>query len=413
MENIKPPFWSLMSGLKQQLGYTISLDKYFDFVNLLNSSRLLKNPCNQPIDTPKLYSDPLSLFYIAKGLFLVNEKDHLGIFSELFYEVLVEELKKTETPIDKKVSNLTSKIISDHSNETSDPKKNVRESLNLPNAPLIKEIMDGKLDIDNDTKGNPISLSNEKNRISDNIKKLNEGNVAKNSSDNRKSFTFSDEYFNATRRQMIKAWRSIRSSESSRGWQDIDINETMNKIVQLGGFFIEPAYVRVKRNRKALLLIFADYMGSMIPFHELSDRLIRTATHEGGHDNANVYYFQNWPLGYLFRNSNLTDLISRKEVFSRAHKGSTIAIIISDAGRARQDPNTKSSSLRYEKMNSFLSELRPTVSRTIWINPLPRDRWKDNAAIELEKRVDLMIPILDKNQMHFQDSFLSIFKTVE
>ena len=58
----------------------------------------------------------------------------------------------------------------------------------------------------------------------------------------------------------------------------------------------------------------------------------------------------------------------------------TLVIIFSDAGAARQ----RSVYSRYEETYDFLERLLPKVQRLAWLNPLPRFRWQDNTAEEID-----------------------------
>ena len=95
------------------------------------------------------------------------------------------------------------------------------------------------------------------------------------------NFLMTDEYFPVTRRQMIKGWQFLRYQEKGGFTNEIDIPATVQKIGR-EGLFTGPILKQGVRNREDTLIIFADYRGSMMPFHELTNRLIETARKEGG-----------------------------------------------------------------------------------------------------------------------------------
>ena len=218
-----------------------------------------------------------------------------------------------------------------------------------------------------------------------------------------------DEYFSVTRRQMIKGWQFLRHKEKSNRPENIDIESTILQIAK-DGLFIEPRYLYGYQNRSDTLIIFADYRGSMTPFHELSNRLIQTARSEGGHPRAPVFYFQNYPVGYVYRQPNLTRQAKVKEALLTANRNFTLGIVISDAGAARGNADSARIKSRIEITKHFLEDLNKYCAHTIWLNPMPAHRWKGTAAAAIKDEVMLMAPILDDDTYSFQDTLRTILK---
>ncbi len=223
------------------------------------------------------------------------------------------------------------------------------------------------------------------------------------------NYLHTDEYFSVTRRQMIKGWQFLRHKEKSRRPENIDIESTILKIAK-DGLFTEPQYLYGYQNRLDTLIIFADYRGSMTPFHELTNRLIQTARSEGGHPRAPVFYFQNYPVGYVYRQPNLTRPVKVKEALLTANRNFTLAIVISDAGAARGNSDPERITSRIEITKHFLEDLNKYCAHTIWLNPMPAHRWKGTAAAEIKDKVMLMAPILDHDIYSFQDTLRTILK---
>ena len=157
-------------------------------------------------------------------------------------------------------------------------------------------------------------------------------------------------------------------------------------------------------------MIFADYRGSMAPFHELSKRLIHTATTEGGHHKASVWYFQNCPSGYVYRKSNLTQPVKLKDAFSSANKNFTLAIVISDAGSARGNKDPQLVNSRMKMTLPFLDSLDKSCAHSIWLNPMPIHRWKGSCAEQILNKVYLMAPILEHDAYNFQETLRLVLK---
>lgn len=220
------------------------------------------------------------------------------------------------------------------------------------------------------------------------------------------NFLFTDEYFPVTRRQMSKAWQYLRRKEP-KGWSDkIDIVATIKDTAQ-HGMFLQPIFHRGMENKKDTLIIFADCRGSMTPFAEYTQRLIHSAKHDGGHSRAPVYYFQNYPLGVLYQQPNLSEPVKISEALAHTNPQSTIAIIISDAGAARgydEDNLGKRNKVRLGLIETFLLQLNEKVAHIVWLNPIPKHRWHESAANDINTKnlVSVMAPVFDENYFDFQ-----------
>jgi uncharacterized protein len=222
-------------------------------------------------------------------------------------------------------------------------------------------------------------------------------------------FLYSDEYYSVTRRQMVKGWQFLRRQEKGGKANEFDLPLTITQIAR-DGLFLEPKFKSGLRNREDAIIIFADYRGSMVAFHELTDRLIATAKGEGGHPMAPVFYFQNYPAGYLYKQSNLTEPVKIRQALAKANRNFTMAIVISDAGAARTNRDPQEGSDRAAKTDFLLKHLKDTCAYTIWLNPMPLHRWKGTAAEKIRGKVFLMAPILEQQSYNFQDILRTILK---
>ncbi|MCD8538766.1 MAG: hypothetical protein LRY55_02655 [Leadbetterella sp.] len=121
----------------------------------------------------------------------------------------------------------------------------------------------------------------------------------------------------------------------------------------------------------------------MVPFHELTDRLIISARNYGGHKELLTYYFRNSPAGYLYKRKNLTLPVKTKEVTAVLNKSYTTAIIISDAGFARAYGSDERFESRKQSAIPFLELLKDCCAHTIWLNPMPENRWEKKHVADL------------------------------
>jgi uncharacterized protein with von Willebrand factor type A (vWA) domain len=236
-----------------------------------------------------------------------------------------------------------------------------------------------------------------------------ENEAKPNEANKKERYVHSDEYFPMTRRDMTKSWQYLRKKER-KGLENImDIPATVKSVAK-NGLFFNPILKQRFINRADTVLILADCRGSMMPFHELTRRFITTARKDGGHENAAIYYFQNYPLSNVYRQANLSDAIKLKEALIKANRHLTLAIIISDAGAAKGNTDSKIVAKRVELTKNFIAILNDHVAHILWLNPMPEHRWEGTAAEQIKDMVDAMMPILEGDEAHFQDNFRLILK---
>lgn len=223
-------------------------------------------------------------------------------------------------------------------------------------------------------------------------------------------FLDSDEYFPLTRREMVKSWQYLRIKKKSGFDNQLDMAKIVDQVA-VQGIFTSPVYRPKLVNRNDALVIFADTRGSMTPFEALSDRLIETAKGQTEHPNAPVFYFQNFPGGYVFKARNLSEPIPLAEALRSSNAKVTYAIVISDAGAARGVSDEEVIANRAKMTQQFLKILQQHTSKIIWVNPMPRHRWANTAAERIafpEKFTapapDVMLSVLDEKSFHFQSA---------
>lgn len=218
----------------------------------------------------------------------------------------------------------------------------------------------------------------------------------KEESDEKESnYLLTNDYHVISFREMIQSWRYFRLRQSKQESDEIDIKNTIDKIAQQG-VFTEVSFKKIASNRDDALLIFVDRRGSMTPFHQFTEQLVRTAIQSGGHKNAKVFYFQNYPLDYVYETAQLTNPIPLQNVFVSTSLEHTYTIIISDAGAARGNENSG----RIEASLAFVDKLWRNVKDVVWLNPMPRNRWRGTSAAKLAQHPSIkMYSFYDANRL--------------
>lgn len=385
------PFWHFFIQLEKELSYERWIDKYRLFIHAIFIDKIIG------------FDDDWQQFrQFCKILYLQNIRDEAR-FNQLLDEAIEKEKESLVAAIAK------AKTIT----ETTSSKVEITDSITTtpPPAPASPELLENKESSppDDEWMDEPLETPAEQ------IMYYHPPPIEQEKQDNGKNknvpinYLLTDEYFPVTRRQMVKGWQFLRHKEKSGFCDGININATIMDIAR-NGLFLQPVYNASVRNREDAVVIFADYKGSMTPFHELTDRLIATAKGEGGHPKAPVFYFQNIPSGYVFRNPNMDSPVKLKEALIKSNRNITLAIIISDAGAARGNTDAARKQARLAITESFLAELDKTCAHTVWLNPMPSHRWTGTAAALIKEKVFLMAPVFDHSSYNFQDTFRTILK---
>lgn len=383
------PFWNFFHELEKKLSYERWIDKYQQFLKTLDSGHIGHE------------EDWKQFRQFCKFMFLQDSRDERQFDSlldvaiereKLFLESLVattgqssaQPAKKTE--LKKEDASAESEIKDDISHRQPQA-DTIADNTIMPEPMELEETLQLQF--------LPLQVA------------AHEQQVLQTSAESE--FLQTDEYFPVTRRQMVKGWQFLRLKEKSDSREGIDVQETIRQVAK-DGLFLNPVYKSGERNREDTLIIFADYRGSMAPFHELSNRLIETARKGGGHPRVPVYYFQNHPVGYVFTSPNMSGPVKIKEALLKTNRNFTLAVVISDAGAARGNSNPERRKSRTEITSTFLEFLDETCAHTIWLNPMPMHRWKGNAAENISKKVFLMAPVLDRYGDKFQETLRTILK---
>jgi uncharacterized protein len=203
----------------------------------------------------------------------------------------------------------------------------------------------------------------------------------------RPRFSLLTEYFPVTRRQMKQSWRHLRRPVREGPPEELDVEATVEKVAR-EGILLEPVQVPRRSNRAELALLI-DQDGSMVPFHSLSRQLVETARRGGRLGRAGVYYFHDYPDGFFYRNSARSEAESISDALMTIGE-QAVVLIVSDAGAARGSFEKA----RVERTQAFLNQLKQSVRRYAWLNPMPNHRWRNTTAEEIAR----LVPMFEMNR---------------
>lgn len=382
-------FWHFFKAIELTLSYERWIDKYYLFINALMQGTI---PVDHNFQSFRLF---------CRILYLQDSRDEKR-FDELLdeairregdmlYQHLITAWEASETATEKKtppapapLPNLSQKGEEEGPDKKSSPKPRPQKKDEEVIVPQSKTMY----------YKTPLDFGEDESSI-----------VNTETEDTR--FLHTDEYFSLTRRNMVKGWQFLRYKERGQYSQEVDVPSTALKIAR-EGLFTEPVFLHGARNREDTLIILADVLGSMMPFHELTNRLIYTAQNEGGHGRAPVFYFQNFPVGYVYRKPNLASPVKLQEALQKANRNVTTAIVISDAGAARGNTESERVGLRREHTATFLRSLHEHCAKVLWLNPVPFHRWQGTAADSIDHVQ--MVSVFEQDMYNFQDTLRAVFK---
>jgi len=221
------------------------------------------------------------------------------------------------------------------------------------------------------------------------------------------------------RREIVQFFRGFYRPVREGPLMELDIDLTIKYYCKIG-FFSNVVLTPSKKN-KAQLVILVDREGSMGPFHGFINEICEAITAFGKFRSIAIYFFHDTPVmsankRVLTRFANtfkpsFDPIIDKIEPFDKdtvfldtgfynsipiqsilkSISPQTGIIIISDAGAARN----KYDLYRILNAIAFGKAMRLHSLNFVWLNPLPRNYWRNNTASQISRYIP-MYP-LDKN----------------
>jgi uncharacterized protein with von Willebrand factor type A (vWA) domain len=217
-----------------------------------------------------------------------------------------------------------------------------------------------------------------------------------------------------TLREVAQAWRRLRRPSRFGPATELDLGATVARRVQTG--VATPPVLTPRRRNTARALLLIDRDGSMAPFHDFVGMVSRVIGQTAQLADADTLYFHDLPAeggndfaiallpegslfptidsvmrhirpateGMLYRDAAFSEPTSWAEVLRR-YGGSHAVVLISDAGaaRGRYDPRRAIESV------ALARALNEAGSSVVWLNPVPRERWRHTTAEELARHVTM------------------------
>lgn len=315
---------------------------------------------------------------LTLGSLWCQSRDELAIFEIIWNETLFLYTEQKQSEISQ-----ASPIVNTQTNQEA-PQSKLKKQIKPPKTPISKN---NQTNTGSNT-DTDIEIAEDQENLSISSLGTASTSISSNQSDEIPKFDFVpvlspnaklQEDFPISTRYMMYAWRRLRQSMRLGRPDILDVEATVTKVAGQS-FYLKPIYQRREINRTHLIL-FVDREGSMTPFHRFVRHLVDTAKESSGIERVDVFYFRNVFEDFVFCDEYLTKPIALMPI-EKTKAALTdcdhdaIVMIISDAGAARGHNSFK----RLHASTEFLFELRKSVDTIIWLNPVPKDRWRYSSA---------------------------------
>ena len=195
-------------------------------------------------------------------------------------------------------------------------------------------------------------------------------------------YILSEAYQPFSERQLRQEWRRLRRKQNAGLSGDMDIEATIKSIATKG--FFDAPMLKQRTVNDFRLIVLVDWKGSMLAFHRLSDLITNTLRTEL--PKTEVWYFRNQPQDYFYGQADWTKAITTDDFIQHLRQKPAAVLIISDGGAARGTFVTE----RLQAWWRFFNQIKPIVPNIVWLNPMPKARWKGTTAGYVEKMVRMM-----------------------
>jgi uncharacterized protein len=196
-------------------------------------------------------------------------------------------------------------------------------------------------------------------------------------------------------RTLSTVWRRFRTMSRSGPKTELDVEGTIAERSRRG--VLTNAVLRPARVNRARLLVLADVSPSMAPWRRFLDMLARSLQ-LGRLRRGEILYFANVPRRLVFRSADLTRGVRINDLFAE-YAGASL-LVVSDAGAARGYLNHR----RVELTTNFLAAAQKKLRSVVWVNPMPRLRWRGTTAGRLADSINtIFLPLDTASLIHAVD----------
>jgi uncharacterized protein len=172
-------------------------------------------------------------------------------------------------------------------------------------------------------------------------------------------------------RDMAVLWRRLRRAARRGASTELDLEATVRRRCEEG--VLRAPVRRPQRANSARVLVLADAGDTMAPWRPLLQTL-RASLPAGGFADSALRWFIDVPGDELYRDEACAEPEAAAALMRR-FEGAAL-LIVSDVGSARGLLDRR----RAARARAFVARWAPALTRVVWLNPMPEDRWRGTSA---------------------------------
>jgi uncharacterized protein with von Willebrand factor type A (vWA) domain len=324
------------------------------------------------------------LIFFCKKLWLKPfHKDDATVTEQIMEAVLLENLREYETPVEQQES-----VQKRNKPGTKDQKTAANNEVEKPNKddarkPRIKD--EQNIQPPEYTYGRSLLTQDETTKLILNIEESQAGHRFGRQEHshcfNNKDFSFNYNYLAVSPRFIEQTIRSLRFKVKGAGKRVIDMEATVKDIGSRGYF--DKWLFREEEGFVTRWTMLFDRGGSMVAFHNLQDALTEAIIKGTIKNEGDIFYFRNIARNILFTTPEQAHAVQFDDIVKGPRRN---ILVVSDAGAARGTFNED----RVQHTYTMLFHLRK--HRVAWLNPLPKERWKNSSASVIARFVNMFEP---------------------
>ncbi len=195
-------------------------------------------------------------------------------------------------------------------------------------------------------------------------------------------------------RNIKLALRKLRRFAREGAPDEFDLDGTIKGTARSGYLDVK---MRPERRNTIKVLLFFDIGGSMNPYIRLCEELFSAARAEFKH--LEFFYFHNFLYDYVWKDSarRWNDRTQTWDVL-HTYGSDYVVIFVGDASMSPYEITMPGGSVEYlneEPGALWMQRLTDIYARTIWLNPIPKDRWSYTPSIQMTRELidDRMFPL--------------------
>jgi uncharacterized protein with von Willebrand factor type A (vWA) domain len=187
-------------------------------------------------------------------------------------------------------------------------------------------------------------------------------------------------------RNIKVALRKLRRFARQGAADEFDLQGTIDATARHGFLDVQ---MRPERRNAVKLLVFFDIGGSMDPYVKLCEELFSAVKSEFKH--LEYYYFHNFLYDFVWKD-NARRWSEKTPTWDVLHTyGSDYMVLfVGDASMSPYEITMPGGSVEYyndEAGAIWMKRLLQIYEKAVWLNPIPRDRWKWAPSIDLTEQL--------------------------